>query len=82
MKYLSVMISSDGRLEKEVEARIGVTTQVIGGLSDKERKELSRSTKLKIVNSTVMPTFLYDGGESLTAPGSKDHDTLSEQRRS
>ena len=61
MKYLGVMISSDGRMEKEVEARIGGATQVIGGLNDVvlRRKELSRSTKLKVVNATVMPTLLY-----------------------
>ena len=61
MKYLGVMISSDGRMEKEVEARIGGATRVIGGLNDvvPRRKELSRSTKLKVVNATVMPTLLY-----------------------
>ena len=61
MKYLGVMISSDGRMEKEVEARIGGATRVIGGLNDVvlRRKELSRSTKLKVVNATVMPTLLY-----------------------
>ena len=48
MKYLGVMISSDGRMEKEVEARIGSATRVIGGMNETvlKRKELSRSTKL------------------------------------
>ena len=61
MKYMGVMISSDGSVEKEVEARIGSATQVIGGLSEivLRRKELSRNTKLKVMNATMMPTLLY-----------------------
>ena len=34
MKYLEVMISSDGSMEKESEARIGNATRVIGGSND------------------------------------------------
>ena len=61
MKYLGVMISSDGRMEKEVEARIGSATRVIGGMNEAvlKRKELSRSTKLTVVNATMMPTLVY-----------------------
>ena len=61
MKYLGVKISSDGSMEKEVEARIGSATQVIGGLSEivLRRKELSRNAKLKVMNATMMPTLLY-----------------------
>ena len=61
MKYLGVIISSDGRMEKEVESRIGSATQVIGGMNKTvlKRKELSRSTKLKVVNATMIPTLLY-----------------------
>ena len=51
MKYLGVMISSDGSMDKEVEAqRVTVL----------RRKELSRSTKLMVVNAIVMPTLIYD----------------------
>ena len=50
MKYLGVMISSDGSMDKEVEAqRVTVL----------RRKELSRSTKLMVVNAIVMPTLIY-----------------------
>ena len=61
MKYLGVIISSDGRMEKEVEARIGSATRVIGGMNKTvlKRKELSRSTKLKVVNATMITTLLY-----------------------
>ena len=62
LKYLGVMISNDGRMEKEVEAKIGGATRLIGGLNDVvlRRKELRRNPKLKVVNATVMPTSLYD----------------------
>ena len=61
MKYLGVMVSSDGSMEKEVEARIGSATQVIGGLSEivLRRKELSRNAELKVMNATMMATLLY-----------------------
>ena len=81
MKYLGVMISSDGRMEKEVEARIGGATRVIGGLNDVvlRRKELSRSTKLKVVNATVMPTLLY-GCETWTLSKQQQlFETIGEQ---
>ena len=46
---------------KEVEARIGSATQLIRAMSEivLRRKELSRNTKLKVMNATMMPTLLY-----------------------
>ena len=48
-------------MDKEVEVRIGSATQVIGGMNKTvlERKELSRSTKLRVVNATMIPTLMY-----------------------
>ena len=61
MKYLGVMLSSDGRMQKEMEARIGSATRMIGGMSEAvlRRRELSKGTKLKVVNATIMPSLLY-----------------------
>ena len=58
---MEVMISSDGSMEKEIEARIGNATRVIAQLNDSvlRRKELSRGTKMKVVNATVMPVLMY-----------------------
>ena len=60
MKYLGVVISADGSMEKEVEARIGNATRMIGGMSDVvlRRNELSKNTKLKIVNAMI-PMLMY-----------------------
>ena len=58
---LGVMLSSDGRMQKEMEARIGSATRMIGGMSEAvlRRRELSKGTKLKVVNATMMPSLLY-----------------------
>ena len=61
MKYLGVMISGDGSMQREVEARIGGATRVIAGMSQEvlRRRELRKQTKLKVVNATVMPVLMY-----------------------
>ena len=61
IKYLGTMISSDGRMEKEVEVRITSATRMVGGMSEMvlRRKELSKSMKLKVVNVTMVSSLLY-----------------------
>ena len=61
MKYLGVMVSNDGSMEKEIEARIGNATRVIERMNNAimRRKELSRNTKIKVVNATMMPVLMY-----------------------
>ena len=52
---------ADGSMEKEVDARIGNATRIIGGMSDVvlRRNELSKNTKLKFVNATMIPMLMY-----------------------
>ena len=59
IKYLGVMISSDGRMEKEVEVRIASATRMVGGTSEMvlRRSEQSKSTKLTVVNATMVPSL-------------------------
>ena len=61
MKYLGIMISSDGSIEKEVEARIGSAARIVEGMSEAvlRLKELSKKIKLKNVNATMLPVLIY-----------------------
>ena len=55
------MISGDASMQREVEARVGCASRVIGGLNQAilGRRELSKQTKLKVVNAIVMPVLKY-----------------------
>ena len=59
MKYLGVMISSDGSMDSEVEQRIGMASKMIGaiGRTVLGRKELTKGTKVRVVNAMVIPVF-------------------------
>ena len=61
MKYLGVITTSDRRMEKEVEARFASTTRMVGGMSERvlKRRELSKRTKLTVVNAMMVPSLLY-----------------------
>ena len=61
MKYLGAMISGNGSMDGEVELRIGMAARMIGaiGSSVLGRKELTKGTKLRVVNAMVLPTLTY-----------------------
>ena len=61
MKYLGTMLDEEGSCEAEVDHRIGAASKVIGAMRKEiiDRRELSKSTKLRVINATVMPTLLY-----------------------
>ena len=48
-------------MEKEVEAKIGSATRMVGGLSEivLKRKDLSKRTKLRVIDATMIPTLMY-----------------------
>ena len=61
IKYLGDMLDEEGSCEAEVDHRIGAASKVIGALRKEviNRRELNKSTKLRVINATVMPTLLY-----------------------
>ena len=61
MKYLGAMLDEEGSCEAEVDHRIGAASKVIGAMRKEiiDRRELSKETKLRVINATVMPTLLY-----------------------
>lgn len=61
MKYLGVMVGSDDGTQRDIEARIGGSSKIMGGMSRTilSRGELSRQTKLKVVNAMMMLVLLY-----------------------
>ena len=54
-------MNSDGSIEKEVEAGMGSAARMGGGLSEAvlRKKELSKKTKLKVVNAAMLPALMY-----------------------
>ena len=60
-KYLGAMLDEEGSCDAEVDHRIGAASKVIGATRKEiiDRRELSKSTKLRVINATVMPSLLY-----------------------
>ncbi len=54
------MLEQEGSCEAEVDHRIGAASKVIGAIREEviNGRELSKSTKLRVINATVMPTLL------------------------
>ncbi|KAK3543834.1 hypothetical protein QTP70_030081 [Hemibagrus guttatus] len=71
-KYLGVMFTSEGRMDREIERWIGAAAAVMRSMyrSVVEKKELSRKVKLSIYQSIYVPTLTY--GHELWVMTEKD----------
>ncbi|KAK7944758.1 hypothetical protein WMY93_000486 [Mugilogobius chulae] len=60
-KYLGVLFTSEGRMEREIDRRIGAASAVMQSLyrTVVVKKELSRKAKLSIYRSIYVPTLTY-----------------------
>ena len=60
-KYLGVLFTSEGRMEREVDGRIGAASTVLWALHRPivVKKELSQKAKLSIYWSINVPTLTY-----------------------
>ncbi len=60
-KYLGVLFTSEGRMEREIDRRIGAASAVMRSMyrSVVVKKELSRKAKLSIYLSIYVPTLTY-----------------------
>ena len=59
--YLGVRLSENGRMERELERRIGMAATAVGALREPVfgNKELSKEAKLTVYNAVVVPTLVY-----------------------
>jgi hypothetical protein len=60
-KYLGVLFTSEGRIEREIERRIGAASAVMRSMyqSVVVKKELTCKAKLSIYRSIYVPTLTY-----------------------
>ncbi|KAK3513401.1 hypothetical protein QTP70_014229 [Hemibagrus guttatus] len=60
-KYLGVLFTSEGRMDREIDSRIGAAAAVMRSMywSVVVKKELSRKAKLSIYQSIYVPTLTY-----------------------
>ena len=59
--YLGVKFSEDGRLEGELERRIGIAMSTVGAMKAKvfENRGLSWKAKMQVYNAMVVPMMTY-----------------------
>ena len=59
--YLGVRLSENGRMESELERRIGMAATTVGGVRGPVfgNKELSKEAKLRVYNVVVVPILVY-----------------------
>ncbi|TWW66946.1 hypothetical protein D4764_20G0009780 [Takifugu flavidus] len=60
-KYLGILFTSEGRMEREIDRRIGAASAVMQALNRSVvmKKELSRKAKLSIYRSIYVPVLTY-----------------------
>ncbi|KAI3354868.1 hypothetical protein L3Q82_004665 [Scortum barcoo] len=60
-KYLGVLFTSEGKIEREIDRRIGAASAVMRSVyrTVVVKKELSRKAKLSIYRSIYVPTLTY-----------------------
>uniref|UniRef100_A0A8C5HIH4 Reverse transcriptase domain-containing protein n=1 Tax=Gouania willdenowi TaxID=441366 RepID=A0A8C5HIH4_GOUWI len=60
-KYLGVLFTSEGRMEREIDRRIGAASAVMRSLHQSVivKRELSQKAKLSIYRSVYVPTLTY-----------------------
>ncbi|TWW73389.1 hypothetical protein D4764_15G0007830 [Takifugu flavidus] len=60
-KYLGMLFTSEGRMEREIDRRIGAASAVMRALNRSVvvKKELSRKAKLLIYRSNYVPVLIY-----------------------
>ena len=60
-KYLGVLFTSEGRMEREIDRRIGAAAAIMRTLhrSVVVKRELSEKAKLSIYRSVYVPTLTY-----------------------
>ena len=64
--YLGTQITADNNITAEIRRRITLASRCLYGLSKHLRsKMLSRTTKLKLYNTLIVPVLIY-GAEELT----------------
>ncbi|TWW74357.1 hypothetical protein D4764_14G0003580 [Takifugu flavidus] len=61
IKYLGILFTSEGRMEREIDRRIGAASAVMRALNRSVvvKKELSRKAKLSIYQSFYVPVLTY-----------------------
>ena len=61
------MFNEEASYDNEIENTIGTAIRMVGSLRRQviERKEVSKATKLRVINAMVVPILLY-GSETLT----------------
>ena len=61
LTYLGVMLNASGNCDDETEQRIAAASTVIGAMWKQvlDRRELKKSTKMRVYNAIVLPTMLY-----------------------